>query len=139
MASAPLCKEATDVFSGATVDIEARFEEAKKAHAIVHAELREGRIGFSPDDPYVFVCRASKQSQRSDEDNRRIFQDFLMAYRRGTVAFAVGGLGSCWCDFEARPGEVERIGLDTQVKPAPSTHPERRGTWCIDLFGDPWA
>jgi len=137
--TAPMCPTATDLFSGATVDVSARLEEAKSAHAIVHAELREGRVGFSPDDPYVFVARVSKEIERSHEDNQRIFQDFLAAYMRGQVAFGVGGLGSCWCDFTVRPGTVERIGLDTKMKPAPPALSERKGTWYIDLHGDPCA
>ena len=121
---------------GETVDITKRFDEAKQAHAIVHAELRAGRVGADPNDPYVFACRQHESNKRTAEQNVSLAQGFLLAYSRGEVAFGVGGLGSCWCDFEWTPGDVERIGLDTEMKAGP---PGRKGAWVFDLLGDPWA
>ena len=123
---------------GETVDIAKRFETAKKAHAIVHAELREGRVGAdsNPDAPYVFACRSHPANKRSKEQNESLVWAFMLAYSRGEVAFGVGGLGSCWCDFEWTPGDVERIGLDTKMQKGP---PGRKGVWVFDLLGDPLA
>lgn len=135
MPNGPMVSEVTGI-DGETVDITKRFDEAKQAHAIVHAELRAGRVGADPNDPYVFGCRVHPLNKRSKEQNESLAQAFLLAYSRGEVAFGVGGLGSCWCDFEVAPGDVERIGLDTDMAPGP---PGRKGVWVFDLLGDPLA
>jgi len=135
MPDGPMVSEVMGL-DGETVDITKRFDEAKQARAIVHTELRAGRIGADPNDPYVFVCRKHQPNKRSDEQNERLAQAFLLAYTRAEVAFGVGGLGSCWCDFQWAPGDVERIGLDTEMKPGP---PGRKGAWIFDLLGDPLA